>query len=335
MSDLLSELLAEREYLLADGATGTNMFAMGLETGAAPDLWNVEHPDRVAELHRSFIEAGSDIILTNTFGANRFRLKLHRAETRAFEINETGARIAREQAEAAGRPVVVGGSMGPTGEIFEPVGTLSEADGEAAFAEQAEGLAAGGVDVLWIETISSKEEIRAAVAGAAGTGLPVVATMTFDTAGRTMMGVTPEDAIGHAHGLQTQLLAFGANCGVGPGTLIDTVLGIKRGAEANDILVAKGNCGIPEYRDGEIVYSGSHEIMADYARMARDAGARIIGGCCGTTPDHIRAMAEALRGYEPKSAPDRQAIEGTLGPIDAQTQAAERGKRTSKRRKRG
>ena len=255
MSDLLSELLATRDYLLADGATGTNMFAMGLETGAAPDLWNLEHPERVAELNRSFIDAGADIILTNTFGANRYRLALHGDQNRSREINEAGARIAREVADVAGRPVAVAGSMGPTGEIFEPVGTLSEADGAAAFAEQAEGLNAGGVDVLWIEPISSKEEINAAVIGAAKTGLPVVATMTFDTVGRTMMGITPEEAIGHSHGLETELLAFGANCGVGPGTLIDTVLGLKRGANVGDIIVAKGNCGIPEFQGGEIVYS--------------------------------------------------------------------------------
>ena len=331
MSDLLSELLASRDYLLADGATGTNMFAMGLETGAAPDLWNLEHPDRVAELNRSFIEAGADIILTNTFGANRYRLALHGDQNRCREINEAGARIAREVADVAGRPVAVAGSMGPTGEIFEPVGTLSEADGAAAFAEQAEGLNAGSVDVLWIETISSKEEINAAVAGAAKTGLPVVATMTFDTVGRTMMGITPEEAIGHSHGLEIGLLAFGANCGVGPGTLIDTVLGLKRSANVGDIIVAKGNCGIPEFQDGEIVYSGTHEIMASYALMARDAGARIIGGCCGTTPGHLRAMANALKGYTPGGAPEKADIEATLGHIDEKPPAAV-GKRRSRKR---
>jgi len=334
MSDLLQELLASRDFLLADGATGTNMFAMGLETGAAPDLWNLEHPDQVAELHQGFVDAGSDIILTNTFGANQYRLALHQAQDQVQDINQAGARIAREVADGSKRPVVVGGSMGPTGEILEPVGTVSQADVAEAFAAQAQGLAAGGVDVLWIETISSREEMAAAVSGAARTGLPVVATMTFDTAGRTMMGVTPEEAIEHSHGLDTSLVAFGANCGVGPGTLIDTVMGLKRGAGDEDILVAKGNCGIPEFCDGEIVYSGTHEIMAAYARMARDAGARIIGGCCGTSPSHLRAMAEALKEYAPAGEPDKTQIESALGPISAQ-EPAKRGKRVSRRRRGG
>lgn len=334
MSDLLQELLATRDFLLADGATGTNMFAMGLETGDAPDLWNLEHPDRVADLHRSFVDAGSDIILTNTFGANRYRLALHQAQDQVQDLNQSGARVAREVADSSDRSVVVAGSMGPTGEILEPVGTVSQADVAEAFAAQAQGLAAGGVDVLWIETISSREEMAAAVSGAARTGLPVVATMTFDTAGRTMMGVTPGEAIDHSHGLDASLVAFGANCGVGPGTLIDTVMGLKRGAGDDDILVAKGNCGIPEFRDGEIVYSGTHEIMAAYARMARDAGARIIGGCCGTTASHLRAMAEALRGYAPESVPEKSQIESTLGSISAQ-EPGNRGKRANRRRRSG
>jgi len=335
---LLSDLLAERDYLLADGAIGTNFMAMGLQSGEAPDLWNLEHPGRVADLHRRFVDAGSDIILTNTFGANRYRLKLHGDEDRVGDINMAGARIARDVADGTGRPVVVAGSMGPTGEIFQPVGELSFEDGVAAFAEQADALAEGGVDVLWIETLSAAEEVSAAVEGAARTGLPVVATMTFDTAGRTMMGLTPEDAIHHSHGLAKRLVAFGANCGVGPGTLVDTVCGLKRGAPTGGVIVAKGNCGIPEYRDGEIVYSGSHEIMADYARMARDAGARIIGGCCGTTPGHLRAMAAALKGYEPGTPPDRPAIEQALGPVSTGNAAPDsggekRGRRGARRRR--
>jgi len=332
MSDLLSELLQARDYLLADGATGTNFFAMGLESGDAPDIWNIDYPERVHALHRGFVEAGSDIILTNTFGANRYRLKLHGDQDRVCEINEAGARIAREQAGSAGRPVVVAGSMGPTGEIYQPVGPLSIEEGEAAFAEQAKALADGGVDVLWIETISGVEEITAAVAGAAVTGLPVVATMTFDTAGRTMMGVAPEQAVEHAHGLNTRLVAFGANCGIGPGTLVDTVMGLKRGARSEDILIAKGNCGIPEYKDGEIVYSGSQEIMAQYARLARDAGARIIGGCCGTTPAHVKAMADALKDYVPSGTPQREQIEAALGPIaPAPPEPGEDGERKGRR----
>jgi methionine synthase I (cobalamin-dependent) len=338
MSDLLNELLKSRDYLLADGATGTNFFAMGLQSGDAPDIWNIDHPDRVHALHKGFVDAGSDIILTNTFGANKYRLMLHGDQDRVQEINVVGAKIARVEADAVDRPVVVAGSMGPTGEIYEPVGPLSIEQGTEAFAEQAKALADGGVDVLWIETISGIEEITAAVNGAATTGLPVVATMTFDTAGRTMMGITPEKAVEHAHGLDTHLVAFGANCGIGPGTLVDTVIGLGRGADAGDVLIAKGNCGIPEYKDGEIVYSGSQEVMADYARLARDAGARIIGGCCGTSPAHVKAMADALKDYIPRESPSQNAIEAALGPITAQApdrpeNEQRKGRRSGRRRR--
>ncbi|HSR71909.1 MAG TPA: homocysteine S-methyltransferase family protein, partial [Kiloniellales bacterium] len=191
MSDLLSKLLSERPWLLADGATGTNYFLMGLEAGGAPELWNVEQPDKVRQHTRSFIEAGSDIVLTNSFGGTRNRLKLHGAEKRVGELNRAAAVLAREVADQAGREVVVAGSMGPTGDMFMPLGPLSMTEGIAAFAEQAEALAEGGVDVLWIETLFSFEELTAAITGARGTGLPVVCTMSFDTAGHTMMGISP------------------------------------------------------------------------------------------------------------------------------------------------
>ena len=227
----------------------------------------------------------------------------------------------------------VAGSMGPTGEIFEPVGTLSLKDGEAAFAEQAAAQAEAGADVHWIETISGREELEAAIRGASTTGLPVVATMTFDTVGRTMMGLTPEDAAALGASLSDELksgghiglMAFGANCGVGPGTLVDSVQGIGRGFQDGPIIVAKGNCGIPRYEDGQIVYSGTPEIMADYARLARDSGARIIGGCCGTTPIHIEAMIEALAHHTPGGNPTRDAIESALGPIDMPKPTADGG----------
>lgn len=323
MSDKLSEMLARRDWLLADGAMGTSLFALGLETGDAPDMWNLEAPEKVAQVHRDFIAAGADIVLTNTFGANRYRLKLHNAQDQAHEINRAGAEIARRVADQAGRDVVVAGDMGPTGELLQPVGPLSHEDAVAAFAEQAAGLKEGGADVLWIETMSSTEEVAAAVEGAASAGLPVVATMSFDTNGRTMMGVTPGDAARHAHHLTARLVAFGANCGVGPGTMVDTVLGLAGGAETGDVIVAKGNCGIPEYKDGEIVYSGTPEMMADYARLARDAGARIIGGCCGTTAVHLAAMRRALENYVPGTPPDRAAIETALGPVSGPAATAE------------
>src|SRR6202163_2983608 len=196
MTDRLKELLDERPWLLADGATGSNLFDRGLQSGDAPELWNVDHPDRVEDLHRNFVEAGADIILTNSFGGTRHRLKLHKAEHRVAELNEKAARIARTEADRAGRVVLVGGSIGPTGEILEPLGPLSLIAARDAFAEQASALAQGGADILWIETMSSVEETEAAIFGARTVGLPVVATLSFDTNGRTMMGVTPVELAG-------------------------------------------------------------------------------------------------------------------------------------------
>ncbi|MEE8535070.1 MAG: betaine--homocysteine S-methyltransferase, partial [Kiloniellales bacterium] len=268
MADLLTEMLAERPWLLADGATGTNFFAAGLQSGDAPELWNLAEPEKVLEQTRAFVEAGSDIILTNSFGGTRNRLKLHRAEDRVAELNGAAARLARRVADAAGRPVVVAGSIGPTGDLFMPLGDLSMAAGTAAFAEQAEALAEGGVDVLWIETIYSFEELTAAVTGARATGLPLVCTMSFDTAGRTMMGITPAQFAEAIHGLTPRPMAFGGNCGIGPAELVAVLTGLRRAAAPGDVLVAKSNCGVPEFVAGKIVYQGTPELMADYARLA-------------------------------------------------------------------
>lgn len=313
MPDRLTRRLAEEPFLLADGATGTGLFAMGLESGAAPELWNVDHADDVAQLHADFVAAGSDIILTNSFGANRHRLKLHGAEHRVAELNKAAAAIARRAADGAPRPVIVAGSIGPTGELVAPLGPLGEDDLTEAFAEQAGALAAGGADALWIETMSAAEEMRAAARGAATAGLPFIATMTFDTAGRTMMGLAPARFVELCHGLEPRPAAFGANCGAGPAELLDSLLGMAAATAPGDVLVAKGNCGIPRFVGGELVYSGSVEVMADYARLARDAGARIVGGCCGTTAAHIRAMRRALDEHEPGQRPDAARIAAVLG----------------------
>jgi methionine synthase I (cobalamin-dependent) len=315
MTNPLVSLLNQREYLIADGATGTNMMSMGLKPGSPPDFWNTEHADKVEGLHRGFVEAGSDVLLTNTFGSNAVRLILDKAEHRTRELNEAGALRARAAADSVDRSVIVAGSMGPTGGLMEPLGELTPEEALAAYIPQAEALAEGGADVLWIETIFDFGELAAAVQGAASTGLPVVSTMTFDTASRTMMGDTPEKAFEFVHSLPNEVAAFGANCGAGPSMLIDTICGLSRGAREGDIIVAKGNCGMPVMLDGEVVYSGTVEIMATYARLARDAGARIIGGCCGTTPDHVRGIADALCGYQPGNIPDKAVIEASLGPI--------------------
>jgi methionine synthase I (cobalamin-dependent) len=316
-----TQLLAARPWLLADGATGSNLFDMGLVSGDAPELWNEEHPDRIAQLHRSFVEAGADIVLTNTFGGTRYRLKLHQAQDRVHELNVKAAKIARSVADAAGRPVAIAGSIGPTGEILMPVGTLSREDAEAAFAEQARALAEGGVDVLWIETMSSREEIEAAVAGASTVGLPIVVTVSFDTNGRTMMGLSAQDLAHIEKASPYKLAACGTNCGVGASEVVACIHNLAEAAGPDVVLVAKGNCGIPKFVGGSICYNGTPELMSVYARMAFDAGARIIGGCCGTSPKHLAAMHQALTQHERQASPALEEIVAQLGEVSTGAKA--------------
>jgi 5-methyltetrahydrofolate--homocysteine methyltransferase len=323
MIDRLTPLLAERPWLLADGATGSNLFDRGLQSGDAPELWNTAHPDRISGLHRAFVDAGADIILTNSFGGTRYRLKLHKAEHRVAELNETAAALARAEADRAGRVVLVGGSIGPTGEILEPLGPLGLDAAAEAFAEQAAALARGGADLMWIETMSSIEETEAAIAGARTTGLPIVATLSFDTNGRTMMGVTPSELAG-LHRKHT-LAASGSNCGTGPSELVACIVNLAAASDPSAILVAKANCGIPQFRDGEIRFDGTPELMAEYARLSMDSGARIIGGCCGTTPEHLRVMRRALEAHVRQPAPDLTTIESELGAISSGASAQLRG----------
>ena len=312
MTDALSRMLATREWLMADGATGTNLFNMGLEAGEPPEFWNVDRPANIRTLYQGAVEAGSDIFLTNTFGGNASRLRLHQAEGRVRELNRVGAALGREIADAAGRPVVVAGSVGPTGEIFVPMGTLTHAIAVEMFHEQAEGLKEGGADVLWIETISAPEEYKAAAEAAALAGMPWCGTMSFDTAGRTMMGVTSAAMAAMVETLANPPIAFGANCGVGASDLMRTVLGFAATGSERP-LIAKGNAGIPKYHDGHIHYDGTPELMAEYAVLARDAGVRIIGGCCGTMPEHLRAMREALETRALGPRPTLEDISAHLG----------------------
>ena len=313
MSNPLAKIIATKGWCVADGATGTNLFGRGLETGYPPELWSVERPDDILWLHNSFVDVGSDLILTNSFGGNSFRLKLHDAQDRVAELNEAAAKLARQAADAhasaSGRQVVVAGSIGPTGELFVPLGALTHSIAVAAFREQACALAKGGVDVLWIETMSSNEEVAAAIEAAKTTGLPICSTMTFDTASRSMMGVTPGDFASFAAAQGADFI--GANCGIGPAELLHSVQGIL--TQANGIsVVAKGNCGIPAYVDGAIHYHGTPKLMAEYALFARDAGAKIIGGCCGTSPAHVAAMVSALNGMA-KQPFDPVAMTAALG----------------------
>jgi 5-methyltetrahydrofolate--homocysteine methyltransferase len=213
--------------------------------------------------------------------------------------------------------------MGPTGEILEPLGPLSLDAAREAFAEQATALARGGADILWIETMSSVEETEAAIGGARSAALPIVATLSFDTNGRTMMGITPSELAGLHR--KHQLAACGSNCGTGPSELVACIVNLATASDPTAILVAKANCGIPQFRDGEIRFDGTPELMAQYARLSLDSGARIIGGCCGTTPEHLRVMRQALESHVRGPKPDLATIESTLGAISTGAMAQLRG----------
>lgn len=317
----LSRLLAEKGVLLADGAIGTNLFDMGLTSGDAPEMWNIEKPENIRTLHQGFVDAGADIILTNSFGGTRHRLKLHNAQDRVHELNRVSAQIAREVADAAPHTVIVAGSVGPTGELLVPLGALTYEQAVEAFTEQMAGLKDGGADVLWIETMSAVDEIRAAAEAAAQTGLPYVFTASFDTAGKTMMGLAPAHMHTVTDGIAEHPCAVGANCGVGASDLLSSVLDITA-ANPDAIVVAKANCGIPEVRGDTVQYTGTPELMADYTRMAIDAGAMIIGGCCGTSYEHLRHMRQAIDSHTRGVRPDIEQVVAAIGPLKNATSAA-------------
>ncbi|MBN1120947.1 MAG: betaine--homocysteine S-methyltransferase [Anaerolineae bacterium] len=294
MNTNIHELLSMKGPIIADGAMGTMLFQLGLEQGASPEMWNIDHPERIRQVHRQYIDAGSQIILTNTFGCNRKRLELHNLTDRVYDLNKAAARLARSVANGAEQLILVAGDIGPSGSVLEPYGDLPYDEAVEIFAEQAGGLLDGNIDVFWIETMSDLEELRAAVEGVrkVSSDVPVVTTMTFDTNGRTMMGVTPEQAVEAI--LKLDVAAFGGNCGNGPDE-IEAVIG-KMHAEAPDaVLIAKANAGIPTLKNGVAVYDATPADMAEYAKKVRDLGARIVGACCGSTPDHIQAIADAIK----------------------------------------
>ena len=334
MTDALSRMLATRDWILADGATGTTLFNMGLQSGDAPELWNVDHPDRIAQLYKGAVDAGSDLFLTNSFGGTAARLKLHDAQSRVFELNKAAAEIGREVADTAGRDVIVAGSVGPTGEIMAPMGALTHELAVEMFHEQAEGLKAGGADVLWVETISAPEEYKAASEAAKLADMPWCGTMSFDTAGRTMMGLTSAAMSAMVEKLNHTPLAYGANCGVGASDLLRTVLGFRAAGNTRP-LIAKGNAGIPKYVDGHIHYDGTPELMARYAVLARDCGATIIGGCCGTTPEHLATMRNALETTPRGDAPSLEQIAAELGGFSSGVDGTEKGGAGPTRERRG
>ena len=324
----LSDLLATGKVLLADGATGTNYFAAGLTSGEPPEFWTVDHPERVKDLHQRFVDAGADIILTNTFGCNAQRLKLHKAEARVYELAKAAAELAREVADGSPRPVVVAGSVGPTGELFEPLGALTHDVAVASFRDEIRGLRDGGADVVWIETMSAIDEFRAAAAAAIAEGMPYTITCSFDTAGRTMMGLMPGQLAAAVADLDPQPLAIGANCGVGASDTLVSVLAMEGCGPA---VISKANCGVPQFVGTEIVYSGTPDLMGTYAGLAADSGARIVGGCCGTSPEHLAAMRHSLDGHHAGARPDVDAIVAGLGPLTNALPSEGGGERRSRR----
>jgi 5-methyltetrahydrofolate--homocysteine methyltransferase len=291
----LQTLLSASRPILADGAMGTQLFEAGLQSGDAPQAWNITHPDRVQAVHRAYLEAGSQVVLSNTFGGNRFRLARHDLQARVTEMNRAGAALLRMEVEKAGGTALAAGDMGPTGELFAPLGKLKHEEAVEAFAEQAGALIAGGVDVIWLETMSALQEIQAAVEGVRSISpdIPVIATMTFEKHGRTMMGVSPEQAVKSltAWGVH----ALGGNCGTGPEELLSIILTMRSLAPTVP-LVFKPNAGVPELFEGKTVYSASAASMAQSACAAAKAGASVIGACCGSTPAHLSAMRDALAG---------------------------------------
>jgi methionine synthase I (cobalamin-dependent) len=275
---------------------GTMLFEYGLSFGEAPETWNLLHPELVRRVHRGYLEAGSQVVLTNTFGGNRSRLAMHGLEDRVPELNRTAAVLARSEIEQGGWNALVAGDIGPTGEIFEPLGTLSYDEAVEIFAEQAAALAGGGVDVFWVETLAAVEEGNAALEGIrrVAPDTPVIVTMTFDTHGRTMMGLTPEDACSEL--ARNGARAVGGNCGNGSAEVIAVVERMRAVIPEGVAIVAKANAGIPVLAGDKAQYPGTPADSAEYAVAAREAGANLIGGCCGTTFAHVAAMHAALSG---------------------------------------
>ena len=302
MSNRLSALITRRygdlSPILLDGGMGTLLQDLGLVDGAAGELWNVERPDEVRRCHEDYARAGARILTTNTFGGTRPRLQMHGLEDRVHELSRAGAALAREVADA--HDALVAGDLGPTGELLEPLGTLSADEARRLFEEQLHGLADGGIDLVLIETMSDLAEVRAAVAAARHVlpDLPVVATLSFDTNLRTMMGVRPADAVAAlaAEGVD----AIGANCGRGPEEMAAIAAQLADARPDGVLLVAQSNAGLPQVVGDHFEYDASPGVMAEHARELRALGMDLIGGCCGSTPAHIAAMNKAVSQPTPR-----------------------------------
>src|SRR5437879_7080138 len=300
--------------LLCDGAMGTLLYARGVSLDACFDVLNVNHPKVVQSVHAEYIAAGSDCIETNTFGANRFKLAVHGLADDVREINLRGVKLARDVRESMGRDVLVLGSIGPLGKYLAPLGTVTAEDARAAFREQAEALLEGGVDAFVVETFSDLEEVALAVMAIRSvTDVPIVAQMAFTDEGVTFTGRPPAEVARTLRALPLQ--ALGANCSVGSSTLYEVLEQLH--AEAGGLpLAIQPNAGLPSRIGERLIYLSSPAYMAEYAERMVDAGARLVGGCCGTTPQHIAAMREVLDRKRPIQPGTRRAAV-TVRPVTA------------------
>ena len=287
------ERLQSGEILIADGSTGASLHKMGLKPGIPPEDLVFDHPEMVLKLEGDFVEAGSDIILTDTFGGSRVLMQKSKYASRTAELNTRAAELAR-QAASARSDVLVAGSIGPTGQLMKPYGPLTVEEATAAFAEQAKALAEGGVDLLVIETMFALEEADAAFKGARSvTDLPIVVSFSYDRGVRTMMGVKPADMFKHYQDLGA--IMIGANCG----TSLENMEKIQQEYAAcggSLPLWAKPNAGLPHLVEGETVFDVTPAQMAEYALKYVALGAKVVGGCCGNMPEHIAAIAKAVKG---------------------------------------
>ena len=279
--------------LISDGAMGTMLQAKGLIDGGAPELWNVENADAVESILEEYASAGANLITTNTFGGTRGRLQMHGLDERLFELNKAGAEIARKVADRHPGCFVMG-DVGPSGELMEPMGTMTPKEAKNLFADQIKALVAGGVDAILIETMSDLAEVEAAVNAAkeVAPNLPIIATFSFDTNLRTMMGVKPAMAVTTLAAQGVRII--GANCGRGVDEMRVIAKELTEARPDGVFIITQSNAGLPKLVGGDFIYDGTPEEMAKYAQDMKALGVNVIGSCCGSTPAHTSAMKAAI-----------------------------------------
>lgn len=283
----------EKGILISDGAMGTMLQDHGLTDGGAPELWNVENPSAIEDVLEQYAAAGANLITTNTFGGTRGRLQMHGLEDRLFELNKAGAEIARKVADRHPGCFVMG-DVGPSGELMEPMGTMTADEAKELFADQIKALVAGGVDAILIETMSDLQEVEAAVNAAKEVApeLPVIVTFSFDTNLRTMMGVKPAVAVKTLAAQGVRII--GANCGRGVDEMRVIAKELTEARPDGVFIITQSNAGLPKLVGGDFVYDGTPEEMAKYAKDMKELGVNVIGSCCGSSPAHTAAMKATL-----------------------------------------